>query len=58
MEYYIVFIPVQSKLMCFNYVSSDKPYITLRGNPVNVVDTDLHLGNRIYNNIYTHVQTI
>ena len=52
MEYTIVFNPVKSKLMCFNYVSSDKPYITLCGKPVDV-DNDLHLGNRIYNNIYT-----
>ena len=54
MEYSIVFNPVKSKLMCFNSVSPDKPYITLCGKPVNVVDNDLHLGNRIfYNNIYT-----
>ena len=53
MEYSIVFNPVKSKLMCFNYVSSDKPYTTLCGKPVDVVDNDLHLGNRIYNNIYT-----
>ena len=45
--------PVKSKLMCFNSVSSDKPYLTLCGKPVDVVDNDLHLGNRIYNNIYT-----
>ena len=53
MEYSIVFNPVNSKLMCFNSVSSDKPYLTLCGKPVDVVDNDLHLGNRIYNNIYT-----
>ena len=53
MEYSIVFNPVISKLMCFNSVSFDKPYLTLCGKPVNVVDNDLHLGNRIYNNIYT-----
>ena len=29
MEYCIVFNPVKSKLMCFNSVSSDKPYLTL-----------------------------
>ena len=52
-EYSIVFNPVKSKFMCFNSVSSDKPYITLCGKPVNVVDNYLHLGNRIYNNIYT-----
>ena len=39
--------------MCFNSVSSEKLYITLCGNPVSVVDNDLHLGNPIYNNIYT-----
>ena len=53
MEYSIVFNPVKSKLMCFNSVSSDKPYLTPCGKPVDVVDNDLHLGNRIYNNIYT-----
>ena len=53
MEYSIVFNPVKSKLMYFNYVSSDKPYLTLCGKPVDVVDNYLHLGNRIYNNIYT-----
>ena len=52
LEYSIVFNPVKSKLMCFNYVSSDKPYLTLCGKPVDVVDNYLHLGNRIYNNIY------
>ena len=39
--------------MCFNSVSSDKPYLTLCGKPVDVVDNDLHLGNRIYKYIYT-----
>ena len=47
MEYSIVFNPVKSNLMY-------KPYITLCGKPVDVVDNYLHLGNRIYNNIYTH----
>ena len=53
MEYSIVFNPVKSKLMYFNSVSPDKPYITFCGMPVEVVDNDLHLGNRIYNTIYT-----
>ena len=44
---------MSNQLMCFNSVSSDKPYFTLCGKPVDVVDNDLHLGNRIYNNIYT-----
>ena len=52
-EYSIVIIPVKSKLMCFNSVSPDKPYITLFGKLIDVVDNDLHLGNLIYNNIYT-----
>ena len=39
--------------MCFNSVFSDQPYLTLSGKPVDVVDNDLYLGNRIYNNIYT-----
>ena len=45
---------VKSKLICFNSVSPDKPYITLCGKPVDVVDKYFHLGNRIYNNFYTH----
>ena len=53
MEYSIVFNPVKSKLMCLNSVPPDKPYITLCGKPVDVVDNNLHLGNRIYNSIYT-----
>ena len=53
MEYSIVFNPVKSKLMCFNSVSSDKPNIAPCGKPVDVVDNDLHLGHRVYNNIYT-----
>ena len=40
-------------LEIYNSLSSDKPYLTLCGKPVDVVDTDLHLGNRIYDNIYT-----
>ena len=44
MEYSIVYNPVKSKLMCFNSVSSDKPYLTLCGKPVDVVNNDLHLG--------------
>ena len=52
-EYSIVFNLVKSKLMCFNSVSPDKPYITLCGKHVDVVDNDLHFANRIYNNIYT-----
>ena len=53
MKYSIVFNTVKSKLLCFNSVSPDKPHITLCGKPVDVVDNDLHLCNRIYNNIYT-----
>ena len=45
--------PVKSKLMCFNSVSFDKPYRILCGEHVDVVDKYLHLGNGIYNNIYT-----
>ena len=36
MEYSIVFNPVKSKLLCFNFLSSNKPYITLCGKPVDV----------------------
>ena len=53
MEYSLVFNPVKSKFMCFSSVSSDNLYLTLCGKPVDVVDNDSHLGNRIYNNIYT-----
>ena len=53
MEYSIVFNSVKSKLMCFNSVSPDKQYIILCGKPVDIVDNDWHLVNRIYNNMYT-----
>ena len=53
MEYYFVFNPVNSKLMCFHSVSSNMPYITLCGKSVDVVDNYLYLGNGIHNNMYT-----
>ena len=39
--------------MCFNAVSSDNPYITRCSKHVDVVVNDLHLDNRMYNNINT-----
>ena len=53
MDNSIVFNPVNSTLMCFNSVSSVKPYYTLCGKTVDVVYHDLHVGNCIYNNMYT-----
>ena len=54
MKYSIFFNPVKSGFMCFNYnMSSNKPYITVCGKPVDGVGNDLYLGNRIYNNIHT-----
>ena len=41
------------QLICINYVSSKKPYITVCDKPVDVVDNDLHLGNCEYYNMYT-----
>ena len=48
MEYSIVFNPVKSKLICFNSVSSEKPYLTLCGKPVDVIDNDLQSSNKLY----------
>ena len=35
------------------FLPTEPYYITLCGKPVDVVDNDVHIGNRIYNYIYT-----
>ena len=51
-EFDILFNPQQSKLLCFNPCIATKPNVVLCGKIVEVVDDDMHLGNRIYTNIY------
>ncbi len=51
-EFSILFNPKKSKLLCFNPCSDLKPCVKLCGKVVEVVDSDLHLGNRIYSDIY------
>ena len=53
-DYHITFNPAKSKLLCFNFSSSDiSPiYLKLNGTPVTVVNKDKHLGNYISTNIY------
>ena len=42
---------------CFNYITSVKPVVKLCNTLIGVVDDDLHLGNRLYNNIYQRNHT-
>ena len=52
-EFDIIFNPKKSKLLCFNTVSNIKPTVMLSGKTIVIVETELHLGNRLYSNIYT-----
>ena len=51
MEYYIVFNAVKSNLMCINYVSSGKSYITLCGKSVDAANNLLHTNNSTVHSI-------
>ena len=51
-EFCILFNPKKSKLLCFNILFHEKPCIKLCGKTVEVVDNELHLGNRVYNDVY------
>ncbi len=51
-EYSIMFNPNKSKLLCFNPCIDVIPSVMFCNKIVEVVDSELHLGNRIYSNIY------
>ena len=52
-DYSILFNPKKSKLLCFNPSTVMKPQVYLCEKLVEVVESEIHLGNHIYNNIYT-----
>ena len=42
----------KSKLLCYNIVLDVKPVVYLCDAIVDVVDSEMYLGNKLYNNIY------
>ena len=52
-DYSILFNPKKSKLLCFNSSTVMKPQVYLCEQLVDVVESEIYLGSRIYNNIYT-----
>ena len=44
--------PKKSKLLCYNMIFDVKPVIYLCDDIVDVVDSEMHLGNKLYNHIY------
>ena len=52
-EYSILFNPKKSKLLCYNMFADEMPVIKLCNHVVEVVDNEVYLGSRIYNDIYT-----
>ena len=51
-EFDIMFNPKKSKLMCYNMLSDTKPIIKLCNQLVQVVDSEVYLRSKIYNNVY------
>ena len=47
-----MFNPKKSKLMCYNMLLDTKPIIKLCNQLVQVVDSEVYLGSRTYNNVY------
>ena len=46
------FNPKNSKLLCYNMLLDVKPVVCLCDVIVDVVDSEMYLGNNLYNNIY------
>ena len=44
--------PKKSKLLCYNMLLDVKPVVYLSDAIVNVVDSEMYLGNKLCNNIY------
>ena len=51
-EFNIMFNPKKSKLMCFNVSLETKPVIKLCNQLVDVVDSEVYLGTKIFTNVY------
>ena len=47
----LIFNPKKSKLLCYNMLLDVKPVVYLFDATVDVVDSDMYLGNKLYNNI-------
>ena len=48
----LLFNPKKSKLQCYNMLLEVKPVVYLCDAIVDVVDNEMYLGNKLYNNIY------
>ena len=48
----LLFNPKQSKLLCYYMLLDVKPVVYLCDDIVDVVDSEMYLGNKVYNNIY------
>ena len=51
-EMELLFNPKKSKLLCYNMLLDVKPVVYLCDHIVDVVDSEMYLGNKLYNNIY------
>ena len=51
-EMELLFNPKKSKLLCYNMLLDVKPVVYLCDAIVDVVDSEMYLGNKLYNNIY------
>ena len=49
----LLFNQKKCKLLCYNMLLDVKPVVYLCDAIVDVVDSDIYLGNKLYNNIYT-----
>ena len=48
----LLFNPKKSKLLCYNMLLDVKPVVDLGDVIVDVVYSEMYLGNKLYNNIY------
>ena len=48
----LLFNPNKSKLLCYNMLLYVKSVVYLCDDIVDVVDSEMYLGNKLYNNIY------
>ena len=51
-EMELLFNPKKSKLLCYNMLLDVKPVVYLCDAIVDVVDSEMYLGNKVYNDIY------
>ena len=51
-NYHLAFIPIQTKIICFNVSPDDVPPIYVNGKSISTVSNDIHLGNYISSGIH------